>query len=397
VRYLALLCSLAGCGSEALTEPDAVPRDLALAFEFPPAPDFATPTDLAAPPDLAPPRKTLSFAPPLQIANNELSHYMVAADLNNDKKTDLVLSLYPGDLGVMMGKGDGTFQPVVLYPTPVTPREPVVGDFSGDGHLDVLAASPEGAAVFEMVGKGDGTFLGVTVHAIAGDPISIAVGDFDKDGHADAAVACRQGNQIAIGLGGALSFGTVYPEGGAPWAARAADFDGDGHLDVAVGNFTDLNSVAVLRGLGTGFFVAKPVSSVVGSGVVSIAIADLDRDGKPDIVTANNTQDGEVSVALGKGDGSFAAAHTFTVGSGVFVVAVGDFDGDAFPDVVVGRSIGAAVLLGNGDGTLADAVPLDVGGAWAVAVADFNGDGLDDVAADDTSNGRISVFLNTSH
>src|SRR5262249_18391192 len=124
------------------------------------------------------------------------------------------------------------------------------------------------------------------------------------------------------------------------------------------------------------------------------------RDGVPDLAVANWNSD-NVSVLLGSGDGSFAAARNFGAGVGPFAVAVGDFNRDGVPDLAVAnyRSANVSVLLGNGDGSFQAARNYSLGLAipTSAAVGDFNGDGVSDLAVTDIFAtpfpGRVIVLL----
>src|SRR5207248_3078866 len=115
------------------------------------------------------------------------------------------------------------------------------------------------------------------------------------------------------------------------------DFDGDGKLDLAVANFNSAN-VSVLLGKGDGTFQA-PNNFVVGTEPISVAVGDFNGDGILDLATANGIDFGggsnNVSVLLGKGDGSFQPAMNLAAGSNPHSVAVGDFNGDGKLDLAV--------------------------------------------------------------
>src|ERR1019366_4709092 len=132
----------------------------------------------------------------------------------------------------------------------------------------------------------------------------------------------------------------------------------------------------------------------------SVAVADVNGDGKPDVVVGN-CGDSTVGVLLGNGDGTFQPAVTyFTYFSGCWnptAVAVADLNGDGKPDLVMGCGSIAAVgvMLGNGDGTFQPAVTYDSGGRdpWSVAVADVNGDGNPDLLVANYASGTVGVLL----
>jgi hypothetical protein len=177
-----------------------------------------------------------------------------------------------------------------------------------------------------------------------------------------------------------------YPVGTEPQAVVTADLNRDGKLDLITANLGG-NSVNVQMGNGDGTFqAARPYAT--GAAPASVAVGDFNGDGKLDIVTANN-QDNTVSVLLGNGDGTFQPAQSYATGSSPGCVAVGDFNGDGKLDLVTanygdygGNTV--SMLMGNGDGTFgaAHSIALNAptGPATAVAVGDFNADGKLDLA-----------------
>src|SRR5205807_2458431 len=150
--------------------------------------------------------------------------------------------------------------------------------------------------------------------------------------------------------------------------------NGDNKPDIVAANY-ESSTVAILLGNGDGTFQPAVVYGGGGSGPHGpdwIALADLNRDGKPDIV-GSNPDSHNLGVWLGNGDGTFQPVVAYAAPGAV--VAVADMNDDSKPDLVTN---GVAVLLGNGDGTFQVAIPYGQGGN-AVAVADVNGDGKLDV------------------
>lgn len=141
---------------------------------------------------------------------------------------------------------------------------------------------------------------------------------------------------------------------------------------------------------------------VVGTSPLAVATADLNDDGKVDIVTANNDS-GDVSVLLGQGDGTFLdPGASFPVGvpdiSAPSAVAIGDFNGDGKPDIIATDEIGdtVSVLLNQGGAVFATAIVTDTGSSpEAVAVGDFNGDGKLDAATADNLDDTVTVLIGT--
>jgi len=178
------------------------------------------------------------------------------------------------------------------------------------------------------------------------------------------------------------------------------DLRGNGITDLVVANAND-HTVGVLLGNGDGTF-QPAVNYPVGSFFGFVAVGDLRRNGRLDIVTSGGSPN--VTVLLGNGDGTFGAPTRFDAGIGTSPVAIAAFNGDGIPDVlVVNNSTGTASLLpGNGDGTFRPRVRFAVGPRpRALVVGDFNGDNLPDVAVLNDVNppfmsndASISVLLN---
>ena len=137
-------------------------------------------------------------------------------------------------------------------------------------------------------------------------------------------------------------------------------------------------------------------SSAAGDSPSSVAVADLDGDSVPDLVTANSSS-GDVSVLLGNGDGSFQAAVSLAVGDSPRSVAVADLDGDSVPDLVTANagSDDVSVLLGNGDGSFQVAASFAAGDRpESIAVADLDGDTLPDLVTANGNSDNVTVLLN---
>lgn len=230
---------------------------------------------------------------------------------------------------------------------------------------------------------------------------SVAIADLNGDGNADLVAAnvfsLLNQNNVSVLLGdGAGGFGPVntFTAGTRPRSIAVGDMNGDGKPDAVVGN-ADSNNVSVLVGDGTGGF-GTATNFAVGTSPRSVAIADLDSDGAPDLVTANFTSD-NISVLRGNGTGGFAAAVSYPAGDVARSVATGDFDRDGKLDVVTANSGSddVSVLLGDGAGGFATAVSFAAGdGARSIVSADFDGDGDPDLAtANQTAGGNVSVLL----
>jgi hypothetical protein len=337
---------------------------------------------------------------------------VAVADINGDGKPDILLANFTSDsVSVLLSNGDGTFQTAATYGSGgLNPDSVVIADVNGDGKPDIVVANLNFASVGVLLGNGDGTFRPAVTYGAGMRAMSVAVADVNGDGKPDLLVANQDGNAGVLLGNGDGTFQTVvtYGAGGAGSSSVAvADVNGDGKPDLVVANYFS-NSVGVLLGNGDGTFQTAATYGSGGLNPDSVAIADVNGDGKPDIVVANYFS--SVGVLLGNGDGTFQTAVTYSSGSlgviGPVSVAVADVNGDGKPDLLVANIFAdwpnnengtVGVLLGNGDGTFQPAVTYNSGGTFAesVAVADVNGDGKPDLLVANGS-GSVGVLLNNT-
>jgi uncharacterized protein (UPF0548 family) len=392
---------------------------------------------------------------------NNLSIVLAVADVNGDSKPDLVVSnncvagstgcTYQGagSVSVLLGNGDGTFQPAVSYASGGNEATSVaVADVNADSKPDIIVtngcmnAACANGAVAVLLGNGDGTFqAAVSYNSGDATPTSVAVGDVNGDGKPDLLVvggntsgsACfaglpaSTGSTVSVLLGnGDGTFQTAVSACTGGWNAdflTVADVNGDGKLDVLVANQCSFSSgglcgggnVGVLLGKGDGTFQTAVVYESGGYEVNSVAVADVNGDSKPDLVVsspnlaAGNSSAGAVSVLLGNGDGTFQPAVAYNSGGKATAsVSLADVNGDGKLDAIAAnwQSNTVTVLLGNGDGTFQTAVSYSSGGLQSnyIAAADVNADGKPDLIVgnecDSSStgcqNGSIGVLLNTT-
>src|SRR5438552_3797650 len=238
-----------------------------------------------------------------------------------------------------------------------SPYSVAVGDFNGDGHLDLAVANGGSNDVSVLLGNGDGTFTPARNFdaGLGGGPLWVAVGDFNLDRKLDLVVANSSSDSVGVLLGnGDGTFGSpqTFTFAGDPESIAIWDFNGDGKPDLAVANDDTAGTVAVLLGSGGGNFQPAQTFQVGGSNSESVAAGDFNGDGRLDVAVANAGSN-TVSVLLGNGDGIFQAARTFAVGMKPEFVVAGDVNGDGILDLAVGNhnSGTVTVLLGNGNGT----------------------------------------------
>lgn len=271
------------------------------------------------------------------------------------------------------------------------------GDLTGDGRIDLLVTRRDGVTV--LVGDGTGRF-GRRIGAAAGkNPVDVALGDLDGDGDLDAAVANHETDYVTLlsndGRGGLSPFpGSPLrlDLGPHPHAVELSDLDGDGRLDLLVDDRRG-EAILLLHGRGDGTFGADPRRIDVGGDPYrGMALADLDRNGRADLVTPNGA---EVAVVLRTGDGGFAPPRTVPA-TGPFEVGAADLDGDGVPDLVVADEPGPVrVARGVGDGTFGASLfeTRWSAGAKGLATGDFDGDGTGDAAVTNWEERDVLVLL----
>jgi hypothetical protein len=375
------------------------------------------------------------------------------ADVNGDGKLDMIVASFcastsnctglfgPGGVNVLLGNGDGTFQPPVTYSSGGYNADAVaIADVNGDGKLDVVVANQCQSStscigsVSVLLGNGNGTFQPPVSYSTAGyTPESVAVADLNGDGHPDIVVANLCGTigncgsdtiegQISVFIGngdGTFQPAALYSsEGYSAMSVAIGDINGDGKLDVLAANSCGAykcspttGNVGVLLDTSGGILQGNTAPGSGGSFADSIAVADVDGDGHLDLVVTNQCLaacpgSADVSVLLGNGDGSFQAAVPYNLTLGQLTsVAAADVNGDGHPDLLVaGGGVNGAVgvLLGNGDGTFQ--LPnyyYGTGGNQApgqIVMHDVNGDGRPDliVINGGVGSNNVAVLLNNN-
>jgi len=352
-------------------------------------------------------RNLLSFGPPNNFPVDAAPLGMALADLNGDGKLDAVASSYAnGTVSVLLGNGDGTFQPAQSFFAGARASSVAIGDFNGDNIPDLAVGHFTGSAttVSVLLGNGDGTFQGPMDYTVGKQPIRVITADLNGDGILDLVAANNNSASISVLLGngdGTFQPNQDYAVGRSPIGVTAADLNGDHIPDLMVAN-SGSNTVSILFGNGDGTF-QSPVDYSVGSGSADVAVGDFNGDGAPDLAVTSLVSH-DVTILLNDGQGGFQVGDQYQVGATPIGAVVSDFNSDGKLDLVIAYYTATApvftatsvtTLLGNGDGTFQDPVDYatDVGPV-GVAVGDLNGDGSPDIVATDAMSSEISVLLN---
>jgi hypothetical protein len=343
-----------------------------------------------------------TFQSPLRYATDGFHGATVAiADVDGDGKSDLVVTnaTYPSTtVSVMRGNGNATFQPAVSYGLSplnpnLVPNRVIAADVNGDRKPDVLVAmgsrALEHGAISVLINRGDGTFFTPVLYDSGGyGPRDLVAIDINGDGIPDVAAVNRCGSSNCADVG----FGVVP------------------------------GSIGLLLGNGNGSFQPAVILPSGGYSPDALAAADLNRDGRPDLVVTQCLHPQTCSDALSlatvlqnKGNGNFEQPVSYSVGVNQNYlyfpssIAAGDVDGDGSVDIIVlndcnqfgmcdgtgqGGNGTVSVLLGNGDGTLKAPALFNAGGnvPIMVVVADVNGDGKPDIEL--TTTNTAGVLLN---
>ncbi|HEX5054451.1 MAG TPA: FG-GAP-like repeat-containing protein [Planctomycetota bacterium] len=272
------------------------------------------------------------------------------------------------------------------------------GDVDRDGSPDMTATNEVSNDIRRLLNDGCGTYGASTIIALpAGEEPSPNEGaDFNGDGWIDLATGNQNGQSVSIFLNDAA--GSYLPPvvigvGGNVHGLALLDADSDGHVDVLA---TNSSFLVLLRGNGDGTFQPPVFFDGGGAGERSVAVADANGDGKPDIF-CGTAQTQVVTILLGDGNGNFTISASRACGGLPWQMAVGDLDGDGDTDCVVANngSSNAGVLFGNGAGGLSPVVTYGTGSSpVSVDIGDVEGDDDLDIVVANFGSGNATMLRN---
>jgi len=300
------------------------------------------------------------------------------------------------------------FDPAFLLGVGSAPAYVVAADVNGDGKVDLISANAGDGTLTVMTNNGSGGFALETTLVVGNFPLFVVAADVNGDGKLDLISADfgsgGSGNTLTIWTNNGNGFGynSTLTVGSGPYAVAAADVNGDGKVDLISANAND-GTLTVLTNNGHGGFglyATLPVGASASSYPDSIAVADVNGDGKPDLISANSS-DGTLTVLTNNGNGGFGLYATLTVGSGPASVIATNVSGNGQPDLISANAYDGTltVFTNNGHGLFGFNATLNVGLSSGsspenVVAVDVNGDGKLDLVSADFGDDTLTVLTN---
>ncbi|MES2734428.1 MAG: IPT/TIG domain-containing protein [Bacteroidota bacterium] len=367
-----------------------------------------------------------SFAPKVDIATGAGTWGQAAGDLDGNGKVDLVVANSSANSVSLLRNVSipGALSPASFVSTSLTGLSGAIdvalGDVDGDGKLDVAVANSSAAtvSVFRNLANAGtlntASFAPKTDFLVGNNPYSLAIADLDGDGRPDIAVANRGTQTISllrnVGHAGNIAFANKvdFPAPSAPFHLRMADLDGDGKPEIILAHDGATVSVYQNTSIPGTLALAARANYPTGANSNAVALGDLNNDGKPEVVTSNfNGRSASILTNNRAAIGSISFMPNVDFpsnGGGTIGVALGDLDGDRKPDMAIcnQESNRLSLFKNRVTGTAITASGFDPSVQFttgtaprSMVIADFDGDGRPDLSTGNASTGNVSIFRNT--
>jgi len=329
---------------------------------------------------------------------------LALADVDQDGHQDLIVaSLEDDNIMVFIGDGHGAFTRSQSFPAGDNPTDVLAADINGDGTIDLIIANHETTYLTLLVGDGHGGFEPASNSPLIVDiephPHALGAEDLNGDGALELIVddRSRAGLLVLRGLGKGRfeTGGTLVEVGGDPYRGFAiGDLNGDGRLDFVTPN---VDEVAIMIRTGSANIEYIPAPPLKIADPFSVAIADINGDAYPDLISASERGDSPVRVYFGTGQAVFSEADDspFSMASGAKEVAVGDMNGDGVEDVLISSWSSDVLIVIGGTEHLQTVRLSGIDRPWGLATGDLNEDGIDDFAIADGVDSAIRIYTSS--